>query len=291
MAGGPRLRIGGKGRAPRALTEPGGVRFALTTVALGFVALFLVLPVVLVFSKGLGDGISGYVRHIAEPFALKAIRLTLVTTAIAVPLNLLFGLAAAWAIAKFEFRGKNLLVTLIDLPFCVSPVIAGLLFVLLFGSEGLLGPWLTERGVRVIFALPGIVLATVFVTSPLIARELIPLLRSQGNEEEEMAVTLGAGGVTTFLRVSLPKIKWGLFYGVILCTARSVGEFGAVSVVSGHIRGLTTTVPLHVEMLYNEYQFVAAFAVASLLTILALVTLVLKGLVEWKASLRGEDTT
>jgi sulfate transport system permease protein len=262
------------------------VRIALTAAALAFVGLFLVLPVLLVFAKALEGGLAVYAAQVTEPFALKAIRLTLVTTAIAVPLNLLFGLAAAWTIAKFEFRGKNVLLTLIDLPFCVSPVISGLLFVLLFGAGGILGPWLQDRGIQVIFALPGIVLATVFVTSPLVARELIPLMRSQGNEEEEMAVTLGASGLATFLKVSLPKIRWGIFYGVILCTARSVGEFGAVSVVSGHIRGLTTTVPLHVEMLYNEYQFVAAFAVASLLTILALVTLVLRGFVEWKASLR-----
>jgi len=268
---------------PSSLTEPPPVRLLLTGGAMLFLLLFLVIPLALVFIKATEDGWTAYAAAVTEPFALEAIRLTLITTAIAVPLNLLFGLAAAWAIAKFDFRGKNLLVTAIDLPFSVSPVISGLLFVLLFGAQGLFGPWLQDHGIKIIFALPGIVLATMFVTSPLVARELIPLMRSQGIEEEEMAVTLGASGLKTFLRVSLPKIKWGLFYGIILCSARSVGEFGAVSVVSGHIRGLTTTVPLHVEMLYNEYQFVAAFAVASLLTVLALVTLVLKSVVEWKA--------
>lgn len=273
---------------PSSLTESRAVRWALTAVALAFIALFLLIPLGLVFVKALGDGLSAYWASITEPFALAAIRLTLITAAIVVPLNLIFGLAAAWAIAKFEFRGKNFLVTLIDLPFSVSPVISGMLFVLLFGAQGIFGPWLQAHNMKILFALPGIVLATAFVTSPLVARELIPLMRAQGNEEEEMAVTLGASGLQTFLRVSLPKVKWGVFYGVILCSARSVGEFGAVSVVSGHIRGLTTTVPLHVEMLYNEYQFVAAFAVASLLTLLALVTLVVRGLVEWKAAARGE---
>jgi sulfate transport system permease protein len=278
---------GGASR-PRSLTEPAFVRWTLTAVALGFILLFLLLPLFLVFSKALEDGWAVYGKSVLEPFAVKAIRLTLLVTVIVVPLNLLFGIAAAWAVSKFEFRGKNFLVTVIDLPFSVSPVISGMLFVLLFGARGIFGPWLSEHGIKIIFALPGIVLATVFVTSPLVARELIPLMRSQGNEEEEMAATLGASGLQTFVRVSIPKMKWGLFYGIILCSARSIGEFGAVSVVSGHIRGLTTTVPLHVEMLYNEYQFAAAFAVASLLTILALVTLVLKGLVEWRASLRGE---
>ncbi|MBM3317453.1 MAG: sulfate ABC transporter permease subunit CysW [Candidatus Eisenbacteria bacterium] len=271
------------GGRPRSLTEPPLVRTLLIGAALVFLLLFLVLPLLLVFGKALSEGWRAYLAAVGEPVALAAIRLTLLTTAIVVPFNLLFGLAAAWSIAKFEFRGKNLLVTMIDLPFSVSPVIAGMLFVLLFGAQGLWGPWLQAHGIKIIFALPGIVLATAFVTAPLVARELIPLMRSQGVEEEEAAVTLGAGGWQTFFRVSLPKIRWGLFYGVILCTARSVGEFGAVSVVSGHIRGLTTTVPLHVEMLYNEYQFTAAFAVASLLTIVALVTLVLKGLIEWRA--------
>lgn len=272
-----------KGRTG-SLTEPPWVRGLLIAAALGFLLLFLLLPLVLVFGKALGDGWRVYLEAIGEPMALAAVRLTLLTTVLVVPLNLLFGLAAAWTIAKFEFRGRSLLVTMIDLPFSVSPVISGMLFVLLFGAHGLFGPWLQEHGLKVIFALPGIVLATAFVTSPLVARELIPLMRSQGVEEEEAAVTLGATGWQTFLRVSLPKIRWGIFYGLILCTARAVGEFGAVSVVSGHIRGLTTTVPLHVEMLYNEYQFTASFAVASLLTILALVTLVLKSLIEWRVS-------
>lgn len=283
------LRLGPeKPTRPRSLTEPRAVRWGLTAAALVFLSLFLLLPLLLVFAKALADGWRMYASSIVEPYAVKAIRLTLITTAIVVPLNLAFGIAAAWAISKFEFKGKNLLVTVIDLPFAVSPVISGMLFVLLFGARGVVGPWLQEHDIKIIFALPGIVLATVFVTSPLVARELIPLMRSQGNEEEEMAVTLGASGVQTFLRVSIPKMKWGLFYGLILCSARSIGEFGAVSVVSGHIRGLTTTVPLHVEMLYNEYQFVAAFAVASLLTMLALVTLVLKGLVEWRAAEKDE---
>jgi sulfate transport system permease protein len=273
---------------PRSLTEPHLVRWALTAIALGFLSLFLLLPLLLVFAKAFADGWRMYASSVLEPFALKAIRLTLLTTAIVVPLNLAFGIAAAWAVTKFEFPGRNLLVTVIDVPFSVSPVISGMLFVILFGARGIFGPWLQEHGLKIVFALPGIVLATVFVTAPLVARELIPLMRSQGTEEEEMAVTLGASGLQTFLRVSIPKMKWGLFYGLILCSARSVGEFGAVSVVSGHIRGLTTTVPLHVEMLYNEYQFVAAFAVASLLTLLALVTLVLKGLVEWRAAEGGE---
>jgi sulfate transport system permease protein len=271
-------------RPSRALTEPPLVRGGLIAAAFVFLVLFLVLPLTLVFAKALADGWGAYSAAVTEPVARAAVRLTLLTTLLVVPCNLLFGLAAAWAIAKFEFRGKNLLVTLIDLPFSVSPVISGMLFVLLFGARGLVGPWLQDHDIKIIFALPGIVLATAFVTSPLVARELIPLMRSQGVEEEEAAVTLGATGWQTFLKVSLPKIRWGLFYGVILCTARSVGEFGAVSVVSGHIRGLTTTVPLHVEMLYNEYQFTAAFAVASLLTILALITLVLKSLIEWKVS-------
>ena len=282
-----RRRRGGAGR-PSSLTEPRPVRWLLTAAALAFITLFLLIPLILVFAKAFESGAAAYAAAVIEPVAVAAIRLTLIAAAITVPLNLLFGTAAAWAIAKFEFRGKNLLVTIIDLPFSVSPVISGMLFVLLFGAQGLAGPWLQDHGLKIIFALPGIVLATAFVTSPLVARELIPLMRSQGVEEEEAALTLGAGGLQTFLRVSLPKIRWGLFYGIILCSARAVGEFGAVSVVSGHIRGLTTTVPLHVEMLYNEYQFAAAFAVASLLTVLALITLVLKGLVEWKAGGKGE---
>ncbi len=297
MAGGATglmVRIAGRRAAkaaaarPECLTEARPIRWALIAIALLFLGLFLFLPLILVFFKAFETGWRVYLAAISEPYALAAIRLTLITALITVPLTVLFGLAAAWAVAKFEFRGKNILVTLIDLPFSVSPVISGLLFVLLFGAQGWIGPWLQDHGIKIIFALPGIVLATAFVVSPLVARELIPLMRSQGIEEEEAAVTLGATGFQTFLRVSLPKIRWGLFYGVILCTARSVGEFGAVSVVSGHIRGLTTTVPLHVEMLYNEYQFSAAFAVASLLTLLALVTLVLKGAIEWKVS-RGEQ--
>jgi sulfate transport system permease protein len=271
----------------RALTEPAAVRWLLIAVALGFVALFLVLPVLAVFHHALGKGFAAYAAAIGEPYARAAVRLTLLTAAIAVPANVLFGLAAAWAIAKFTFRGKNLLLTLIDLPFSVSPVISGLLFVLLFGAHGWCGPWLQAHDLKVIFALPGLVLATVFVTSPIVARELIPLMQAQGTEEEEAAATLGAGGLQTFLRVSLPKLEWGLFYGAILCNARAMGEFGAVSVVSGHVRGLTTTVPLHVEMLYNDYRFEAAFAVASLLTLLALVTLLLKSLIEWAGPAGG----
>ena len=216
--------------------------------------------------------------------ALDAVRLTLLTAAIAVPINLLFGLAAAWAISKFHFPGKNLLITLIDVPFAVSPVISGMIFVLLFGAQGFFGPWLAEHDLKIIFAVPGIVLATMFVTAPMVARELIPLMQSQGNDEEEAALTLGASGLQTFFRVSLPKIRWGLLYGVVLCNARAMGEFGAVSVVSGHIRGLTNTMPLHVEILYNEYQFSAAFAVASLLALLALVTLAIKSVIEWRTS-------
>lgn len=269
------------------LTEPRLVRWLLIALALGFLGCFLVLPLLLVFAKAIGDGPHAYLAAISDPITLAAIKLTLLTALLSVPATVIFGLAAAWVITKFEFPGKNLLVTLIDLPFSVSPVISGMMFVLLFGARGLMGPWLVEHDIKIIFALPGIVLATTFVISPLVARELIPLMRSQGSEEEQAAVTMGASGLQTFLRVSLPKMKWGLFYGIILCTARSVGEFGAVSVVSGHIRGKTTTVPLHVEMLYNEYQLAAAFAVASLLTVLALVTLVLKGFIEWRMSRAG----
>src|SRR5437867_4675498 len=265
---------------PRCLTEPRAVRFILTGVALAFLVLFLFLPLVVVFVEALQKGVGGYLAAVRDPVALAAIRLTLLTAAIVVPLNAAFGVAAAWAIAKFEFRGKNLLTTLIDLPFSVSPVISGMVFVLLFGAQGLAGPWLLARGIKVIFALPGIVLATLFVTFPLVARELIPLMRSQGNDEEEAALTLGSGGWQTCFRISLPKIKWGLLYGVILANARAMGEFGAVSVVSGHIRGVTNTLPLHVEILYNEYNAQAAFAVASLLGCLAIVTLVLKAIVE-----------
>jgi sulfate/thiosulfate transport system permease protein len=259
------------------------VRAALITTALAFLALFLLSPLLAVFVEALHKGVGAYLAGIAEPDALAAIRLTLLVAAIAVPLNLVFGVAASWAIAKFEFRGKSLLITLIDLPFSVSPVIAGLIYVLLFGAQGLLGPWLAAHDIQIVFAVPGILLATLFVTFPFVARELIPLMQEQGTEEEEAARMLGAGGWQILLRVTLPNVKWGLLYGVLLCNARAMGEFGAVSVVSGHIRGLTNTMPLHVEILYNEYNFVAAFAVASLLTLLALLTLVLKLVLEWRS--------
>ena len=266
----------------RGLTEPAPVRWLLTGIALGFLFLFLALPLAAVFAEALRLGWSGYLSAIAEPDAMAALRLTLVAAAIAVPANLIFGIAAAWAIGKFDFRGKQLLITLIDLPFAVSPVISGLVFVLLFGRQGFLGPWLLAHDVRIVFAVPGIVLATVFVSFPFVAREIIPVMEATGSQEEEAARVLGASGLQTFLRVTLPNIKWGLLYGVILCNARAMGEFGAVSVVSGHIRGLTNTLPLHVEILYNEYQFQAAFAVASLLAFLALITLVLKTAVEYR---------
>jgi sulfate transport system permease protein len=259
------------------------VRAVLIATALGFLALFLLLPLLAVLVEALRQGLGAYLAGIADPDALAAIRLTLLVAAIAVPLNVVFGIAAAWAIAKFEFKGKSLLTTLIDLPFSVSPVIAGLVYVLLFGAQGLLGPWLAAHDIQIIFAVPGIVLATIFVSFPFVARELIPLMQEQGTEEEEAARMLGAGGLQIFLRVTLPNVKWGLLYGVLLCNARAMGEFGAVSVVSGHIRGLTNTMPLHVEILYNEYNFVAAFAVASLLTLLALLTLVLKVALEQRA--------
>ncbi|MDP3701813.1 MAG: sulfate ABC transporter permease subunit CysW [Hylemonella sp.] len=263
-------------------TEPAWVRTTLIGVALAFMFLFLVLPLAAVFTEALRKGWEAYWEALKEPDAWAAIRLTLLTAAIAVPLNLVFGVAAAWAIAKYEFRGKAFLTTLVDLPFSVSPVVAGLIYVLVFGAQGWLGPWLQAHDIRIVFAVPGIVLATVFVTFPFIARELIPLMQAQGNEEEQAAIVLGATGWQTFWYVTLPNIKWGLIYGVILCNARAMGEFGAVSVVSGHIRGQTNTMPLHVEVLYNEYQSVAAFAVASLLALLALVTLVIKSVVEWR---------
>jgi sulfate transport system permease protein len=275
---------------PAHATESKGVRIALITAALLFLGLIIVLPLVSVIVEALSQGWRVYVESITEKDALSALRLTLITAAIAVPLNTLFGVAAAWAIAKFQFRGKNALVTLIDLPFAVSPVISGLIFVLLFGAQGLLGPWLAAHDIKIIFALPGIVLATVFVTFPFVARELIPLMQAQGVGEEEAAATLGAKGWQIFWRVTLPNIKWGLLYGVILCNARAMGEFGAVSVVSGHIRGQTNTLPLHVEILYNEYQFTASFAVASLLALLALVTLIVKAIVEWKSGQRQADS-
>lgn len=263
-------------------------RRVLIGVALAFVTLFLILPLIVVFAEAFEKGLGLYVAAITEQDALSAIRLTLLTAAITVPLNLVFGIMAAWAVAKFNFRGKNLLITLIDLPFAVSPVISGLIFVLLFGAQGFLGPWLLSHNIRIIYALPGIVLATIFVTFPFIARELIPIMQAQGKEEEEAALSLGASGWKTFWKVTVPGIKWGLMYGVILCNARAMGEFGAVSVVSGHIRGMTNTVPLHVEILYNEYNFTAAFAVASLLTMLALVTLVIKHMVDSKSTYTPE---
>ena len=264
------------------LQDPPLVRAALVALALGFAALFLLLPLAAVFAEAFSGGLSVYWNAIRDPIAAKAIELTLIVAAVSVPANAIFGVAAAWAIARFEFRGKSLLVTLIDLPFAVSPVISGLIFVLLFGAQGVFGLWLVAHGVKIIFAVPGIVLATTFITFPFMARELIPLMQEQGSEEEEAAISLGASGWQMFRRVTLPNIRLGLLYGVVLLNARAMGEFGAVSVVSGHIRGLTNTVPLHVEILYNEYQSAAAFAVASLLALLALVTLVAKRALEWR---------
>lgn len=284
--------ISGKTFRQRATEEPAWVRYSLVTVALLFLTLFLFVPLISVFYEALKKGVDVYLAAITDPDAVSSIKLTLTVAAIAVPLNLVFGVAAAWSIAKFEFRGKNLLITLIDLPFSVSPVVSGLIYVLVFGLQGWLGPWLAEHDLKIIFAVPGIVLATVFVTVPFIARELIPLMQAQGTEEEEAAVVLGASGWQTFWQITLPNIKWGLLYGAILCNARAMGEFGAVSVVSGHIRGSTNTLPLHVEILYNEYNFAAAFAVASLLALLALVTLALKTLIEFRnkqhQTLRGD---
>jgi sulfate/thiosulfate transport system permease protein len=267
-------------RATRSTDESAGVRWLLIGLTVAFLAVFLLVPLAAVFAEAFRKGIGIYLSSLTEADALAAIRLTLLVAAIAVPANLVFGVAAAWAIAKFDFRGKSLLTTLIDLPFAVSPVIAGLVYVLLFGAQGWLGPWLQAHDIRLIFAVPGIVLATIFVTFPFVARELIPLMQAQGSDEEEAALVLGASGWQTFLHVTLPNIKWGLIYGVILSNARAMGEFGAVSVVSGHIRGLTNTTPLHVEILYNEYNFAAAFAVASLLACLALITLLLKSVVD-----------
>jgi sulfate transport system permease protein len=261
-------------------------RAALIVIAVGFLGLLLIAPLAMILIQALAKGLGVYVESFADPDTIAAIRLTLTTAAIVVPLNTLFGICAAWAIAKFEFKGKSLLITLIDLPFAISPVIAGLVFVLLFGAHGWFGPWLQEHDISIIFALPGIIIATLLVTFPYVARELIPLMQQQGSDEEEAAITLGAGAWTTFLRVTLPKIRWALLYGVILCNARAMGEFGAVSVVSGHIRGITTTMPLHVEILYNEYDFVGAFAVASLLALLAILTLCIKTFVEWQAGRR-----
>lgn len=271
--------------------EPAWVRWGLTLIALGFLLAFLVLPLAVVFVEALARGVGPYFRALGDRDAVSAMTLTLTVAAIAVPANLVFGVAAAWLIAKFEFKGKAVLITLIDLPFSVSPVISGLVYVLIFGAQGWAGPWLISHGVRILFAVPGLVLATIFVTFPFVARELIPLMQAQGSEEEEAAMVLGAGGFTTFWRVTLPNVKWALLYGVLLCNARAMGEFGAVSVVSGHIRGRTNTLPLHVEILYNEYNFVAAFATASLLALLALVTLVLKSFLEWRhgAGSRPQD--
>jgi sulfate/thiosulfate transport system permease protein len=269
--------------------ESQSVTLLLIAVALGYLVLFLGLPLFAVFYQALSKGWGLYWEALKEPDAWSAIKLTLITAAISVPANLVFGIAAAWAIAKFEFKGKSLLITLIDLPFAVSPVVSGLVYVLLFGANGWFGAWLQAHDIKLIFAVPGIVLATIFVTFPFIARELIPLMQAQGKEEEEASISLGASGWQTFRRVTLPNIKWGLLYGVILCNARAMGEFGAVSVVSGHIRGMTNTMPLHVEILYNEYNFVAAFAVASLLALLALVTLLVKSLIEWQANGHGSE--
>jgi len=266
----------------RATQDPRWVRWLLIGIALGFLAFFLLLPLAAVFGEALRRGLGAYFAAVGDADALASVKLTLIAALISVPANVVFGVAAAWCIAKYSFRGKSLLTTLIDLPFAVSPVISGLIYVLVFGAQGWLGPWLIEHDVKIIFAVPGIVLATTFVTFPFVARELIPLMQAQGSEEEYAAITLGANGWQTFWRVTLPNIKWGLLYGVILCNARAMGEFGAVSVVSGHIRGETNTMPLHVEILYNEYNFVGAFAVASLLALLALVTLVLKSVVEWR---------
>jgi len=266
------------------LSEPLAVRIALIVAALGFLAVFLVMPLVIVLTEALRQGVQAYATAILQPEALAAIRLTLLTAAIVVPLNVMFGISAAWAITKYEFPGKSFLITLIDLPFSVSPVIGGMVFVLLFGLQGLFGPWLFQHGIKIIFAVPGIIIATLFVTLPFVARELIPLMQKQGTDAEEAALMLGANGWQTFRRVTLPNIKWGLLYGVLLCNGRAIGEFGAVAVVSGHIAGLTNTMPLHVEVLYNDYDFVAAFAVASLLTLMALATLVLKTVLEWRSS-------
>jgi sulfate transport system permease protein len=268
--------------ARKGTTEAAWVRYTLIGIALTFMFLFLVLPLAAVFTEAMRKGLDAYLEALKDPDAWSAIRLTLLTAAVAVPLNLVFGVSAAWAIAKYEFWGKSFLTTLVDLPFSVSPVVAGLIYVLVFGAQGWFGPWLAEHDIKIVFAVPGIILATIFVTVPFIARELIPLMQAQGNDEEQAAIVLGATGWQTFWKVTLPNIKWGLIYGVILCNARAMGEFGAVSVVSGHIRGQTNTMPLHVEILYNEYQSVAAFAVASLLALLALVTLVIKQVVEWQ---------
>jgi len=269
-------------KSSRAAQEPRWVRYALLTVGLGFLFFFLALPLVAVFAEALAQGVPIYLEALKEPETRSAIGLTVVIALAVLPFNIVFGVAAAWAIAKFDFRGKSLLITLIDLPFAVSPVVAGLVFILLFGAQGTFGPWLSDNDIKIIFAVPGMIIATLFITFPFIARELIPLMQAQGKEEEEAAVSLGASGWQMFRRVTLPNIKWGLLYGVILSNARAMGEFGAVSVVSGHIRGETNTLPLHVEILYNEYNAIGAFAAASILALLALVTLFAKTIVEWR---------
>ncbi len=274
-----------KNKVPKsvALQEPRVIRYTLTCIALVFLAFFIVLPLASIFITAFQKGVDVYLAAITHPDALAAIKLTLTVVAIAVPLNAIFGVMAAWTLTKFNFKGKNLLLTIVDLPFAVSPVIAGLVFILLFGSQGLFGDWLFAKDIKIVFALPGIVLATIFVTLPFVARELIPLMQAQGTSEEEASISLGASGFKTFWYVTLPNIKWGLFYGLILCNARAIGEFGAVSVVSGHIRGMTNTMPLHIEILYNEYQFSAAFAVASLMSVIAIFTLILKDIIAWKS--------
>jgi len=271
-----------RARVSLPLTESPAARTGLIAVALAFLALFLILPLTVVFVEALRRGVRTYAAAIVEPEAIAAIRLTLITASIVVPLNAGFGIAAAWAITKFEYPGKNLLITLIDLPFSISPVIGGMLFVLLFGMQGLLGPWLATHGIQIAFAVPGVIVATLFVTLPFVARELIPLMQKQGTAQEEAAFLLGASGWQTLMRVTIPNIKWGLLYGILLCNGRAIGEFGAVAVISGHISGLTNTMPLQVEVLYNDYAFAAAFAVASLLTLMALATLVLKAVLEWR---------
>jgi sulfate/thiosulfate transport system permease protein len=268
--------------------DPPLIRWGLTILALGAMGVFVVLPLIAVFAQAFAKGWRPYIDAIVEPNTLSAARLSLLATGVSVILNIVFGVAAAWLITKFQFRGKNILVTLIDIPFAVSPVISGLIFVLVFGSRGWLGPWLGEHDIRIIFAVPGIILATTFVTFPFVARELIPLMESQGTEEEEAALVLGASGWQMFFKITLPNIKWGLIYGVVLCTARALGEFGAVSVVSGHIRGQTNTLPLHVEILYNDYNYSGAFAVASLLSMFAVVTLIFKKILEWKTGRKGQ---
>ena len=278
------------GKTKRAAHDPIWLQFVLIGTAVGFITLFLLLPLAVVFVEALRQGWGAYFRSFGDPAAWQAIKLTLIATGISLPLNLVFGVIAAWAIAKFEFKGKSLLITLIDLPFAVSPIISGLIYVLMFGMQGWLGPWLAEHDIKIIFAVPGIVLATVFVTFPFVARELIPLMQEQGSDEEQAAISLGANGWQTFWRVTLPNIKWAVLYGVILCNARAMGEFGAVSVVSGHIRGKTNTVPLHIEILYNEYNVVAAFAMASLLALLGVVTLAAKTFLEWKLQQQLRNT-